>query len=632
MIVKMKKVTLVVTENSKNASLETLRDIGLVHISSKAAPNEKLNEAALRKAKAENALAILQTYAPKKHTGSGGQNYAPDDADLVEYVNALAEKKQSLADENNINVRELSRFEKWGEVDPHALSSLSEGGVTLIPYELEPKSFAALDVKAIENIEIIKLGEDKKSVRFVTVGASIPGVPALQLPPSSTSKLAELVSANRGQIAKAEGELKALARNLKPFIEAKNRAATELEFETAAASMEGLAFEHEGLATFSPPEAAAIEKATSVSLIQGYVPDSDLGKLKRAASENSWALIASDPAPDDEEVPTKLKNNGVVSLIYPLTKFLDMNPGYHEKDISVWFLIFFVVFFGIIFGDAGYGAVLLLISLFGMAKTAKKGIPAALKGLCVLAVSNIIWGAVTCTWFGLQVSLVPAPLKTLSLSWLSTAKGTPSDVVDQHLMQFCFTLALIHLSVAHLISLADKLVKKSLSFVGEVGQLLMIFGMYRVVLCLVVFKPSGFQYVPLWAYGLIGAGFALGFIFANYEDSLVQSILASLSNIIPTILGVTNVFSDIMSYIRLWAVGLAGASIASTVDIMAGPLFGHFVFFVFGIALLVFGHGFNMILNVLSVLVHGVRLNTLEFSSNTGLGWTGFEYKPFAKR
>jgi V/A-type H+-transporting ATPase subunit I len=106
----------------------------------------------------------------------------------------------------------------------------------------------------------------------------------------------------------------------------------------------------------------------------------------------------------------------------------------------------------------------------------------------------------------------------------------------------------------------------------------------------------------------------------------------SLKNIISVILGIANVFSDIMSYIRLWAVGLAGGAIASTVNSMAGPMLGHLAFFIFGIVLLVFGHGLNVVLNVLSVLVHGVRLNTLEFSGHVGLTWSGYAYKPFAQR
>jgi V/A-type H+-transporting ATPase subunit I len=159
----------------------------------------------------------------------------------------------------------------------------------------------------------------------------------------------------------------------------------------------------------------------------------------------------------------------------------------------------------------------------------------------------------------------------------------------------------------------------------------MLLGMYFVVISLVVFN-TGFGGVKPWQlYSLIG-GFALVFIFGNYEGSILKSIITSCANIITNVLGVTNVFSDIMSYIRLWAVGLAGASIANTVGNFASPLLSHFIFFVFGAALFVFGHGFNMVLNVLSVLVHGVRLNTLEFSSHIGLTWSGFAYKPFAKR
>jgi V/A-type H+-transporting ATPase subunit I len=155
--------------------------------------------------------------------------------------------------------------------------------------------------------------------------------------------------------------------------------------------------------------------------------------------------------------------------------------------------------------------------------------------------------------------------------------------------------------------------------------------MYFVILSVVVYN-EGFGGVDMrWYYVLLG-GFALVFIFGNYEGNILKAIITSMANIVTVVLGIANVFSDIMSYIRLWAVGLAGASIAQMVDGFAGPLFGHFLFFVLGVALFVFGHGFNMVLNVLSVLVHGVRLNTLEFSSHAGLSWSGFAYKPFAKR
>ena len=123
----------------------------------------------------------------------------------------------------------------------------------------------------------------------------------------------------------------------------------------------------------------------------------------------------------------------------------------------------------------------------------------------------------------------------------------------------------------------------------------------------------------------------LSFVFANYDGSIVSSILESVKNIISVLLGVVNVFSDIVSYIRLWAVGLAGAAISNTVNQMAGPMWGKLSLLLTFVILLVFGHGLNMILNVLSVIVHGVRLNTLEFSSHLGMSWSGFKYEPFSE-
>jgi V/A-type H+-transporting ATPase subunit I len=130
----------------------------------------------------------------------------------------------------------------------------------------------------------------------------------------------------------------------------------------------------------------------------------------------------------------------------------------------------------------------------------------------------------------------------------------------------------------------------------------------------------------------LAIGFVLSFIFSNYEGSVGKSVLESCKNIISVLLGVVNVFSDTVSYIRLWAVGLAGAAISNTVNTMAGPMLGKLAFFMVAVVLLVFGHGLNMVLNLLSVVVHGVRLNTLEFSQHLGMTWSGTKYSPFRER
>jgi V/A-type H+-transporting ATPase subunit I len=135
--------------------------------------------------------------------------------------------------------------------------------------------------------------------------------------------------------------------------------------------------------------------------------------------------------------------------------------------------------------------------------------------------------------------------------------------------------------------------------------------------------------VPNFALYLIGGGFVLNFVFANYEGNIIKSILASFANIVSVFLGVVNVFADVVSYIRLWAVGLAGVAISQTVNSMAGPMLSKALLFAMGVALLLFGHGLNVVMSLLSVIVHGVRLNMLEFSGHLGMEWSGYKYEPF---
>ena len=236
-------------------------------------------------------------------------------------------------------------------------------------------------------------------------------------------------------------------------------------------------------------------------------------------------------------------------------------------------------------------------------------------------------------------------IHNISFAPVSAAK-IGKDAADKNQQIFCFILALIQLSIAHIkCFIADK---KSLKCLGDLGSLLQLWGMFYVVMSMVVDSVNypllangntiyafGFDLppaTPTVAVAVLAFGFILSFIFSNYEGSIVKSILESCKNIISVLLGIVNVFSDIVSYIRLWAVALAGAAISSTVNTMAGPILGKLSIMILGVVLLVFGHGLNMILNVLSVIVHGVRLNTLEFSQHLGMTWSGIKYSPFREK
>jgi V/A-type H+-transporting ATPase subunit I len=644
MIVPMKKVSLVVMEKNREASLKKLREAGVVHLERKAVSSEVLGKLLDRKAKTENAIGILRPYESKKKKtrpepahphrraddplprrrasdfiNSEGAPFStdaingPDRPDLVSTVLEYAEERKNFQDKAVALSKERSRIEEWGSFNPSDFAFLAEKGIALFPYKLSRTAFEAIPKDA----RYVILESGKNSVRLLALDGEIPGETPFALPEQSLKETGASLAEIQDELADIEKQLSSLADRRSVIEQEEKTLLGQIEFETARAGMDVL----EG----APRE-------STVAWITGFVPQEDLGLLKRAAAENGWALAAGDPGPDDM-VPTKLKNGKLASLINPLTEFLEVVPGYNEVDISGWFLFFFVIFFGMIFGDAGYGGLLLIAAVAGILKTARKGAPPVLKLLLLLGGSNFIWGVLTCTWFGVEVGKLPAVLQNISLPLISSVTSAKSaadeGIVRQNLMILCFSLALAQLSIGHIIAITRL---RTLKILGELGSIAMLAGMYGVVLSLIA--SNEYRRIPLLmpcVYTLAG-GFVLNFVFLNYDGSIGRSVVESLKNIISMILGIANVFSDIMSYIRLWAVGLAGGAISSTVDAMAGPMLGHFIFFIFGVVLLVFGHGLNIVLNVLSVLVHGVRLNTLEFSSHVGLSWAGTAYKPFSEK
>ena len=639
MIVPMKKVSLVVLNNERKDALLQLKKVGVVHLEQIDGSSEQLSlyKEASNNAVAANAILSDIKVAKKKSFSSTVKTLSNDEIiDKCKHIIDISDKKKKLLEEIASDAAEIERFANWGQVDIEDFAFLKEKGISFKMYEIPEDKYGLID----EKVTTICVNRIKKIVRFLLIDASEDrpeGLPPeafeVPMPVLSTKDLAKRVEDNEAEISKIEEELKAETVYISQIQDFKSNLESDIQFETIYS---GMGQENSG-------------KTTDLAWLTGYVPVDSFDKLKDCVTKNSWAMAASDPTEEDN-VPTKLKNNKFVSLIYPLTDFLGTVPGYHEYDISGWFLLFFCVFFGMIFGDGGYGLLVTVASLVLVLKSLfqKKSVSPLMGLLLLLGLSTVAWGTVTCTWFGLKPEQLPAWLTSLSITPISNAAGSDYRLylpwntevgltTGQNLQIFCFTLAFLQLSVAHLKGMARN--RKSLKVLGEFGSLLQIWGMFYVVLSMVVSSalfPLGLvvNNIPVGtiAIALVGGGFALSFIFSNYEGNIGASILESCKNIISVLLGVVNVFSDIVSYIRLWAVGLAGSAISNTVNEMAGPLLGHAITFIAFVALIAFGHGLNMVLNLLSVIVHGVRLNTLEFSTHLGMSWSGFKYNPFAEK
>jgi V/A-type H+-transporting ATPase subunit I len=139
--------------------------------------------------------------------------------------------------------------------------------------------------------------------------------------------------------------------------------------------------------------------------------------------------------------------------------------------------------------------------------------------------------------------------------------------------------------------------------------------------------------LPFFTVPLIGSGFGVYLIF-NKQDggNFFVNIGRSLADFLSTFLSAVSAFADIISYIRLFAVGLAGAAIAESFNNMGLGMSNLALRLTAGVLILVFGHGLNMIMNVLSVIVHGIRLNLLEYAGHLGLEWSGYLYAPCAHK
>ena len=628
MIVPMKKVSLITLGTQKEETLKRLRRLGIIHIEISEGSGEKL--ALLR----EDIEALERALFIIGNSKNAEQNEA-DTKKVLEIageIDSLTEEKSLFISEIASLKSELERLKCWGEIDPDSIKALKENGISVSLYEASAAEYRSLP----DAVETLILSRDKSAVRFLAVNESEEDSELLKsyrlaLPKTSTSEMRKRITELEEKISESNGKITAFSCYSESIKRAVKALEKEVEFETYSTGMD---------------TEALSENSVTVAHFKGYVEAGKIDKLKAEAKNNSWGLLIEDPTPEDN-VPTKLQNNRFVSLIYPLTDFLGTVPGYFEHDISSWFLGFILIFFGIIFGDGGYGLLITAVAAIPVIKAliSRKNISPAFLLVGLFGLSTMLWGTLTCTWFGLSPEQLPAWLKSLSIPVFSnvyadklwTLPWTGEEVgltTSQNLQIFCFTLALVQLSVAHIKQAARN--RKSLKILGDIGSIFQLLGIYYLVLSLVV-NAEVFTFslsvvgIPIGtlAIALIGIGFVMSFVFSNYEGSVVKSILSSLTNIVSVLLGVVNVFSDIVSYIRLWAVGLAGAAISATVNELASPLLGNFMFMIFAIVLLVFGHGLNMILNVLSVIVHGIRLNTLEFSSHLDMSWSGHKFKPF---
>jgi V/A-type H+-transporting ATPase subunit I len=248
--------------------------------------------------------------------------------------------------------------------------------------------------------------------------------------------------------------------------------------------------------------------------------------------------------------------------------------------------------------------------------------------LYVLSIATVVWGAVTGTWFGMASAMNVPFLKALVIAQFATYPevfGLKASDPQNMIMKFSFTIGAIQMVLGSLIAIKDKLAKKDLSWISNAGWAVAVIAMYLLSLKLVIHEDINLTLV----FGMIGVAFVLVLLFGGMSPDLTfgQGLKAGLANAFTDFLDTISCFGNVMSYIRLFAVGMAGVAISQSFNGIAAGMHGPLI--ILGVVVVLIGHALNIIMCFLSVVVHGVRLNVLEFSGQVGLEWTGIPYEPF---
>lgn len=587
MIVAMKKLHLIVQTKDIVCALESVRELGSVHVEHQ----EELSGYQLAQRREEvqilkQALEILQRFGCRLNVPQQDPHDWTDVVTDIQKLYAEIEHYQETIAQREIQIRQ---WEPWGDFDPKDIEALAARGIYVQLCEVP----AGKEIAVPKGIIFQKIHFASGTSKCLAVSRGRIDLPFDTITPPP---------AGLGQMKKTQVEEQAKIR------QAQERIAG---LRCYSGAFQKILVERENVLRFEEVE-KGMRAAEELALLKGYCPIDACGVVAAKAKQERWAVLFEDPS-DEDNVPTFLRNPRWVEMIKPVFGIINVLPGYREVDISPVFLIFFSVFFGILIGDAAYGSVFLFLTLIAHMKLKHKVKDAAPFILMyVLSASAITWGVLTGTFLG--TVLLGEKLKP-AVAWLTDSKNV---------QLLCFTIGAAHLILAHLWRCVRRWPGSGAW--AELGWVWILWVSYGLVRSMIILGQADMT-VILAALKMMVPGIALVIydIARGPKSQIPVGIVLLLFSII-------SAFTDIVSYVRLFAVGLAGAAVADAFNQMALSVgFNNVGAGIITSVILVVGHAFNIVLCGFGVLVHGLRLNVLEFSGHLGLEWTGFQYEPFKK-
>ncbi len=598
MIVPMKKYTFLVYHADYQKFLEELRQVGVVDVVERTKDlDDETRDQLLEQKQIADTIKILQRrkFAPVKASHENR-----DGTTLVKLINELLNEREALQQQLAALSKEISNLEPWGDFRIDTLKKLRGAGLVVSFYIASTKKFDP-EWEKLYNIGVVN-----------TIGPNVYFI--------HVSQRYEQVEFEAEEIKTPERSLSGL-RQRRQELKARIKEIDETLDEFAATSLPLL---HETLINLTSKTDfkkvlanTQLEVEDKVMMLQGFVPETCENKLVRFCEERGVLYVSAFPK-DDEKVPILLKNNRFSRLYEIIGNFYEL-PNHRELDLVPFFAPFYMMFFGFCLGDAGYG--LFIVLMAGLAKRKLPDLKPVLTLAQFLGLATVVFGILTGTFFG--INLIEA-----EISWLS---GIKSFMIDYNQM---FYLAILLGVVQILFGMVLKVVNitRTQGFwhsLSTIGWLLLIIGLGSIF----ALKKAGIVSVgfsTVMQYITLSASAALILLFNHPKRKIYVNFGAGLWDVYVM---ATGLLGDLLSYLRLFALGISSAILGMVFNSMAmnmkpdiiilGPLVM--------IIILVFGHGITIFMSALGAFVHPIRLTFVEFYKNAGFTGGGKAFKPFAE-
>jgi V/A-type H+-transporting ATPase subunit I len=597
-ITKLKKITLYGLTREKERVLNALQELGCLHLVSLRKPLSEPEKAMPERPENEfKALKFLQDCPAKRHQVTEAKNPAIEQS--VEQALKIQQGIRDVSDLRDAVAARIKEVEPWGDFNLPPNDDLA--GLKLWFYIVPVGK-----VRLLPNKEMVWqiVHRNNRFAYVVVVAEQEPEPTLMPVPRTHTGylSLTELTS----RLNKAELELEDLKAERESltrwiFLITKNLAHAEDQAGLLNAAEKTL-------------------DAEELFAMQGWVAEHEAEPVLCFIEQQKLAMVVEDPLPD-ELPPTLLNNPKTLAAGEDLVGFYQM-PGYWDWDPAVPVFFSFVLFFAMIMSDAGYAALLGIILIFNWRSMGVSSIGQRLRNLALtLIISSLIWGMLVGSYFGVnpEPNTLLGHLKILDVNDFDT------------MMRLSVCVGVLHLTLANFYKIRRLKKQGGFQVVVPFGWVAVMWGGVLLWFNQTFVEPATwFSPVGQW---LIGLGVITVFIFSGGHTikkpiDLALQALYGLGNLTK----LTQIFGDVLSYLRLFALGLASASLALTFnDLAAQAREIEGLGLLYSLLIVLGGHSLNLLLSLMSAVVHGMRLNCIEFF-NWGLSDEGFAFKAFAKK